>query len=162
MLSPFSIAHLCGRRLHRRQSAPACHPTCRSIIIVVTQCGRQTQHGDRGGSGASWQRQPASAEAAPACLAELQPTGARTRAEGHQSVVDSGRNAAEGAQPADEQKVLAIDKSGLKSVPEHEHGEQPHKGSETPLLRHLKALIRVRFHVLLTGPRPSRLLLHCH
>ena len=35
----------------------------------------------------------------------------------------------------DGQHVLAIDRSGLRSVPEHEHGgeRQPHKGPETPL-----------------------------
>ena len=76
--------------------------------------------------------------------AELQPEGSRDRTEGQQSGVDSGQNTTEGAEPANGQGMLAIDRSGLRSLPEHEHGEQPHKGPETPLLRHLKALIRVR------------------
>ena len=42
------------------------------------------------------------------------------------------------------QPVVTIDRSGLRSLPDHEHGGQQHKGPETALLRHLKALIRVR------------------
>ena len=51
--------------------------------------------------------------------------------------------AVEAASGYDAQPVVAIDRSGLRSLPGHEHEAQSHKGPETALLRHLKALIRV-------------------
>ncbi len=56
--------------------------------------------------------------------------------------------AAASASGNDGQPEIAIDRSGLRSLPGHEHGERPHKGPETPLLRHLKALIRVRLGLI--------------
>jgi hypothetical protein len=47
--------------------------------------------------------------------------------------------AADRAEPG----TVAIDRSGLYQPREHSHGALPHKEPETPVARHLKALIQV-------------------
>ncbi len=64
---------------------------------------------------------------------------ARVQAADPQQTLASEAVPGDAAQPE-----IAIDRSGLRSLPDHEHGGQPHKGPETALLRHLKALIRVQ------------------
>ena len=41
------------------------------------------------------------------------------------------------------EQMVAIDRSGLRQEAEHRHGKLAHKETETPMARHLKALIRV-------------------
>ena len=44
------------------------------------------------------------------------------------------------------ESTLSVDRSGLITAPPHSHGGAPplHKQSETPMARHMKALVRVR------------------
>ena len=69
---------------------------------------------------------------------------ATERTDPQQRQAEPQRGPSDVAEPADDQQMVAIDRAGLRSLPEHERGDQPHKGPQTPLLRHLKALIRVR------------------
>ena len=48
------------------------------------------------------------------------------------------------------EQLVTIDRSGLRQEAEHRHGKLAHKETETPMARHLKALIRVLPRI----PRP--------
>ena len=59
----------------------------------------------------------------------------------------------------DEPSGLSIDRSGLFQVEPHSHEMSPRREPETPLLKHLKALIQVLHHALtqavVTQPFPK-------